>query len=109
MSINKHKQTICDVTKIILDDGVTLLPGYIEIKDRRILSHFSMDPRNRDNNLKPGVLKNRVEFRGVKDVLPAPKAFPDGFHFLDIDLYHKFLKSFLEKLEAKAKTKKKKK
>ena len=87
MSVNKHKQIICDISKVILDDGVTLLPGFVEIKNGSVFRHYSDDPRNKDTKLPPGSLKNRVEFRRVKEVEKAK--VKNGMHFMDMDLYGK--------------------
>ena len=93
MSVNKHKQTICDITKIILDDGVTLYPGFVEIKDGKIYRHYSDDPRNQNHNIKPWELKNRVEFRRVEEIegIKVYKGIKNGLHFIDLDVYDKFV------------------
>lgn len=91
MSVNKHKQTICDITKVILDDGVTLLQGFIEIKDRSVFKHYSDDPRNEDTKLPIGSLKNRVEFRRIEKVEKADKKVKDGLNFMDMELYGRFV------------------
>jgi len=90
MSVNKHKQVICDVTGIILDDGVTLLPGYIEIKDGKVLKHFSDDTYQGN----PWELHNRVEYRRVEEVGVAK--LKNGMHFINADTYNKVIHKILD-------------
>lgn len=90
MSVNEVRQTICDITGVILDDGVTLLPGYVEVKGGKIYQHFSTDPKA-NGDAKPWELKNRVKFRKVVDTkLKADKGVKNGMHFMDIQLYKQY-------------------
>lgn len=100
MSVNKHKQVICDVTKIILDDGVTLIPGFIELKDGKVLEHFSDDPFIGH----PWELHNKVEYRRVEEVGTAK--LRNGMHFVDGDAYNKVIERMEEKILDGASTKK---
>ena len=43
--VNKHKQVVCDQTKIILEYEGIFLPSYLEVKNGRLLQHDSLDPR----------------------------------------------------------------
>jgi hypothetical protein len=61
--VNKYNQVVCDQTKIILNDGKTLFPGYIEIKDNKLVGWDSNDPMNEEAKRKPWVLHNRVEYK----------------------------------------------
>ena len=91
--VNKHKQVICDVTKIILDDGVTIYPGYIEVKKGKIYRHFSDDP----NNLTDEILKNRKEYEIVKEGEEVKLDKRKTYHFVDRFV----LNAYLAKLDKK--------
>ncbi len=111
----EFNHVICDVTSIIVDDGVTLHPGFIEIKDGQVIAHFSDDPNNKENpflmndkgeatgknpNFSLGMLTNRVEFRftQVLDSLEAGIAsILEGMHFISMEV----MNLFITKLEAK--------
>lgn len=76
---------VCNITKVILDDGVALLTGYITIKDGQMIKHFSNDPNNEISqnpqhpDFKVGMLTNRKEFEQT-EVSPAPEGAPDGHY-----------------------------
>lgn len=87
----------CDGTKeaFILNDGKTLLPGYVEIRDGNVYQHFSDDPRNTpdpNNPLKPWDITNRVEFDREEYSGTADKEL-NGKHFLSLDVYNKYVSS----------------
>ena len=60
---NKH--IVCSLTSIILNDGVTLYPGYVEVKDGKLTRYDSDDPLNEMAKIKPWTLHNRVEYKYV--------------------------------------------
>ena len=82
----RNEQIICDASKIILEDGKTLLPGYVEIKNGMILQHYSDDPANKG---KLWELHNRIEYRRVEERGKAPSDL-EGMHFLDMDTMGKW-------------------
>lgn len=97
--VNEHGQIVCDITKIILEDGVTIYPGYVEVKDGQMFRHFSDDPNNKIDPFltnsrgertgknpayKVGMLKNRVEYRRTEGPLTPPEGAPDG-HYIDLE------------------------
>lgn len=49
---NTH--TICDYDKIIVNDGLTFLDGYLEVSKNGVLKHRVTDPQNKDNFYKVG-------------------------------------------------------
>lgn len=63
--LNKHVK-VCDVSGIALNDGVSIVPGYIEVRKDGVFQLFSDDPENR--NLKVGTLNNRVEYIREKEL-----------------------------------------
>ena len=71
-----------------MEDKVCLLPGYVEVKNGRLLRHYSDDPNNSDPIRKPWELKNRKEFRRVEDVGKADKR-AEGKHFIDLEVYNR--------------------
>ena len=114
---NKHKQIVCEHDKIILNDGVTILPGYIELSKDGLSVYTSIDPHNSDP--RPGVLKNRVKDENGNSLVVIEKA-PEGmicpkvkdtFHFCKLFCYHEWLDKFYKEKNKKAvkKTKKKSK
>lgn len=87
--INKHKQVVCDVSKIILEDGVTLFPGYVEVKNGIINVYYSDDRNNPIPN--KTLLKNRVEFKRAEYWGKAEKGIKDG-HYASRDVMLSTLK-----------------
>lgn len=65
----KTNFVICDATKIILNDGVTIIPGYIEVSGNKIKMFGSTDPNNKlPRKDSFGRLKNLDKLRNrVKD------------------------------------------
>lgn len=107
----EYDQVICDVSKIILEDHVCLYPGYVTVSGNRYWQNFSEDPNNRfsfpasdprmqqdpsyQQWVKDGMLKNRKEFRVVKEVNTLPEGSPEmnGMHFTDLDTMLQFMRS----------------
>lgn len=89
--VNEHNQIVCDETGIILNDGVTLFPGYVEIKYGLLTRFDSRDPMNELAKQRPYVLHNRVEY-----IYPAQQEACDderleGKHFLSKVAMHRHL------------------
>lgn len=80
MSINKD-WTVCDLTGIIVNDGVTIMPGYVEIKHGYKYTHTSDDPMNELAKFKPFILHNRVKYIEVKKEKCTDKRL-QGKHFI---------------------------
>ena len=51
----------------VLDDGVTIVQGYITVTKGKVVTHFSTDPHNHINQ--PGVLKNRYKDEMGNDLI----------------------------------------
>lgn len=66
---NKHDQTICDYDKIILNDGVAIVSGYVELKKDGLTMFISDDPNN--NNPRPGVIINRLKSEQGDNLITA--------------------------------------
>jgi hypothetical protein len=110
---------ICDATSIIVDDNVTLHPGYIEISDSKVIAHYSDDPNNKENpflvnekgeatgknpNFSIGMLTNRVEYRRTEVLGDAPDEY-NGTHFISLEAMNQFIDDVTRKVaeeEAKA-------
>ncbi|OGI38878.1 MAG: hypothetical protein A2612_01490 [Candidatus Moranbacteria bacterium RIFOXYD1_FULL_44_12] len=95
--INKDNFVVCDKTKIILDDGKTVYPGYIEVKEGREILHSSDDPRNnipqylkkgkeiiRNPEHTVGMLLNRKEFERTTVIGTTDNQVLEGKHFMNI-------------------------
>jgi|GEM_PF-1969869 len=91
--INKHNQVVCDQTSIILNDGVTLYPGHIEIKNGYLIRYDSNDPKNKEAKRKPYILHNRVEYiyEAVKE--PCNDTRLENKHFLSKKAMNEYIKS----------------
>lgn len=96
--VNKHNQVICDLTKTILHDGVTLYPGYCEVKDGILYRYDSQDPNNeieasRDTRrgYKPGMLHHRVKYQYVAVEEPCTDEVLQGKHFMSKKALEKYL------------------
>lgn len=87
--VNKHKQIVCDVTKIILDDGVTIYPGYISVKKGKIYTHFSDDPNN--SKKEKGILRNRKEYEVIMEGEDVKLDKRKTYHFVDRFVLNAFL------------------
>jgi hypothetical protein len=86
--VNKHNQIICDLTKIILEDGVTLYPGYVEIKDGMLKRYDSNDPINPK---KPFELHHRVGHKFIAEQEPCNIEKLQGKHFMSRKAMEKWL------------------
>lgn len=97
--VNKHKQIICDETGLILNDGVTLFPGYIEVKEGKLIRYDSQDPHNqiyenaKHPDFKPGMLHHRVEYRFVAEEESNSDKRLDGKHFMSRIAMQKYLEN----------------
>lgn len=89
--VNKHKQIVCDLTKTILEDGVTLYPGYVEIKDGQLLRYDSSDPLNEMAKYKPWTLHNRIEHKFIAETEPCADGRLQGKHFMSRIAMQKYL------------------
>jgi hypothetical protein len=76
------KLTICDETGIILNDGVTIYPGYLEIKDNVLTRFDSLDPNNDLVFIKRGILHHRVEYKQAIETAPCDDKRIQGKHFM---------------------------
>lgn len=94
--VNKEGQTVCDHTGIILEDGVTLYPMYVEVKNGRVLRYISTDPVNEEAIRKPYILHNRIEYKEVAENAGNQDIRLEGKHFISrmaMDEYIKELDS----------------
>lgn len=80
--------TVCDITKIILRDDVSIYPKYIEVRDQQAFEYSSHDPNN--EILKPGILKNRIAYIDEKSIGEVPFQL-NGMHFLSEELMRKYI------------------
>lgn len=80
--VNKSNQVVCDLTNIILNDGVTIYPGYVEIRNGTIYRYDTKDPKNIEAIRKPWILHNRVEYKRVAVEEPCEDRRLQGKHFL---------------------------
>ncbi|HNQ31718.1 MAG TPA: hypothetical protein PKJ68_04515 [Candidatus Woesebacteria bacterium] len=67
-----QKHRVCEQTKIIVDDGVTIIDGYVECDEALCRVWTTDDPSNVEAKKKPYVLHNRVQYRKVLKEFPAP-------------------------------------
>jgi len=105
--VNEHNQVVCDVSTIILNDGKTLYPHYLEVDDGHVFRIYSNDPRNlkeeqekdlppQMRTVKPWDLKNRVEFM-VREGFEHPYSEEtirklEGKHFINATVFHDYIK-----------------
>jgi len=63
---NKQNLIVCDACENILNDGVTLLPGYISIRDDHGSMYSTDDPNNAHDSmprdLRLDLPRNRVQY-----------------------------------------------
>lgn len=88
--VNK-KLTICDETGMILNDGVTIFPGYVEIKENVLTRFDSPDPNNDLIHKKPGILHHRVEYKQAIETEPCKDKRLQGKHFMSRLAMERFL------------------
>jgi hypothetical protein len=91
MRTNKNKWIVCDETGLVLDDGVTLYPGYVEIKKGKLYRYDSKDPMNEVAKVKPWVLHNKVRYKYVAHKEPCKEKLLDGKHFMSVKAMRKHL------------------
>lgn len=97
----KGKLVVCDYTKTILNDGKTIMPNYIEVKDGKVYEWTSNDPENTNKNRKPWDLHNRVEY-ATKTEIPCPHSkeeieICEGKHFVLKGAMGKYLAELAKK------------
>jgi len=90
--VNKHDQVVCEVTNIILNDGVTIVPGYCEVTDG-VLTRYDAkgDPNNVIARQKPWILHNRVEYMTPVIAKPRSEKELQGKHFISEIALEKYL------------------
>ena len=62
---------VCELTKIIVNDGVTIIPGHVECDDNECKVWVSDDPNNEKAKQIPYLLHNRVAYKRVDYTLPV--------------------------------------
>lgn len=99
--VNTHNQVVCDETGIILNDGVTLFPGYVEVQGTTAIRYDSNDPHNsiyrnpQHKEYKSGMLHHRVEYKYTAHKEYLDDTLLNGKHFMSM----KALKMYREKLK----------
>lgn len=91
--VNSHGQTVCDYTKIIVNDGVTLYPGYVEVKDGMLYRYDSNDPLNELAKIKPYITHNKVRYKYIAKSKPCDNPKLQGKHFLSEKAMNRYLTS----------------
>ena len=89
--VNKDKQVICDETGMILNDGVTIYPGYVHVEQDVLTRYDSNDPNNELMYNKPGILHHRVKYQFVAEAKPCDDPFLQGKHFMSMKALEKHL------------------
>jgi hypothetical protein len=82
--VNDQGLVICDLTKIVLNDGVTLFPGYVEVSGGFITRYDSNDPFNFLATYKPWVHHNRVEYKTIASSRKTKQTWLNGKHFMSM-------------------------
>lgn len=77
----KKDWIVCDLTGIILNDGVTIMPGYVEIVDGVKYTYTTDDPMNEIAKARPYVLHNRIKHKIVTEE-PCDDKRLEGKHFI---------------------------
>lgn len=85
---------VCDLTGIIVNDGVTLFPNYVEIIDGIKYTYTTDDPRNEFRHHTPWQLHNRVEHKIVTQE-PCDEPLLQGKHFVS----EKAMKEYLTRIK----------
>lgn len=98
--VNEFNQSICDFDRIIVNDGKTILQGYLEVDKDKILSFISNDRNN--SNPQVGVLKNRITDENNNELVTESnigKGSKFGYKKLQVLHFcnHSCLKSWVEK------------
>lgn len=85
--INQDKFTLCDFTKIIVNDGVTIFDGYVELHpDGKLYMHVSEDPHNVDP--RPGIVKYRIVDENGTPLVRREEL--GGFGYIKTDIVRHF-------------------
>jgi len=87
----KNDWIVCDQTGMILNDGVTLYSGYVEIKGNKLYRYATDDPMNEIAKYKPWVLHNKVENIKVASKEPCKNKKLQGKHFMSVKAMEKYL------------------
>lgn len=87
----KNDWIVCDLTGIILNDGVTLYPGYVEIIDNILYRYESDDPMNVLKSYKPWVTANKVKYKRIAEEEPCDNPKLQGKHFMSKKAMEKYL------------------
>lgn len=83
--VNKQGFIVCDCSdcgNIVLNDKVTIYPGYVEVKDNVLTRYDSQDPNNAKRFNVPGILHHRVEYLVAVETEPCTNKKLQGKHFL---------------------------
>jgi hypothetical protein len=99
--VNENKQVVCDYSNVILNDGVTIFPGYVEIRNRTLIRWDSDDPMNELAKQKPWILHNRVEYARVAFEEPCDSPKLRGKHFISRKAMDAYMKECLDKKDTK--------
>lgn len=86
---------ICDATKIILNDGVTIWPGYVEVIDGWQYTYTTDDPMNELAEYKPYILHNRIHHIQVEKKRNRNKRL-QGKHFASERVMAKYLTKMIQ-------------
>lgn len=81
---------ICDLTGIILNDGVTLIPGYITIEDGIKYTYTSDDPMNELAKIRPWILHNRLAHQ-IVTAIPCDNKKLQGKSFISEEAIKDYL------------------
>lgn len=93
MSINKSGHQVCDFTSIILNDGITLYPGYISIEDNKLIRWDTTDPMNEIATYKPWILHNRVGHKYEAETEECTDEKLQGKHFVSRKAMEEYVKT----------------
>jgi hypothetical protein len=95
MSINTHGHIIDDASGlgIVLNDNVTLMDGYVEVKDGKAFQWFSDDPNNGNPKVQDMALKNRVHYRRGELLEDCKETALQGKHFRNRTEYEEYRKN----------------
>jgi len=89
--VNKNSQVVCDYTKIIINDGVTIFPGYVEIKGGVLYRYDTNDPMNELAKVRPWILHNRIKYIFKAETELCDNEKLEGKHFMSKVAMNKWL------------------
>ena len=101
--MKKNGNIICDYNKVVLNDGVCIVPGYLKVSKTKIVRYTSTDPNNKlDSKKSIGVLRNRIKGdKGENYLTEEVKTIKTGIdktrHFCNFNCMERFLKEKLDK------------